>query len=198
LIVIGVSAFQLPIVLGRYDDGDYGARLIEGNNVELIWAPAGPGWNWRQEWGGFPSWTSLALYGRAPIGLDERRDIPTSVDDMSKDGLCAYLTDDGLSLAENPQNMWRMPTVDELVRSLGRDGENAGCVWIGKEEKMPCDITPDKDMPLWNPSSPPIYYWAADELNAEDAYYVSYNGWVNTQPKTFGNPRHGYRCVRDP
>ncbi|MBN1312023.1 MAG: DoxX family protein [Anaerolineae bacterium] len=198
LIVIGVSAFQLPVVLGRYDDGDYEARLIEGNDVALIWAPAGPGWNWRQEWGGFPSWASLARYGKPPIGLDGKRDIPALANDMDKTSLCTYLTADGLSLAETPQNLWRMPTVDELARSLGRDGQNAGCIWDGEEEQLSCAVTPDKDMPLWNPSSPPIYYWAADELNAKDAYYVSYNGWVNTQPKTFGNPRHGYRCVREP
>ncbi|MBN1428346.1 MAG: hypothetical protein JXB07_08170 [Anaerolineae bacterium] len=197
-IIIGVSAFQLPGILSRYDDGDYGTRLIEGNGITLIWAPSGPGWNWRQEWGGFPSWASLSLYGRSPIGLDDKWKLPTSADDMSATGLCAYLTADGLSLAETSQSIWRMPTVDELVRSLGRDGKNAGCVWSGEEGQLTCAVTPDKDTPLWNPSSPPIYYWAADELNAKDAYYVSYNGWVNTQPKTFGNPRHGYRCVREP
>jgi hypothetical protein len=57
---------------------------------------------------------------------------------------------------------------------------------------------PDKETPLWNPDAPPIYYWAADVSNEEDAYYVSYNGFVSAQPKTFGNPRHGYRCVREP
>ena len=26
----------------------------------------------------------------------------------------------------------------------------------------------------------------------------SYNGAFNSQPKTWGNPRHSYRCVREP
>jgi len=34
-----------------------------------VWAPAGPGWNWQQPWGGYPSWDSLALYGEPPVGL---------------------------------------------------------------------------------------------------------------------------------
>lgn len=198
LIVILVSAFQLPPILGRYDDGERGMRLIEGNGITLVWAPLGPGWNWRQEWGGFPSWRALALYGQPPIGLDGKKGVSASGNDMSATGLCVYLMEDGLSLAENPQFIWRMPTVDELVRSLSRDGQNASCTWNGQEGQLSCDLTPDKETPLWNPDAPPIYYWAADELDDEDAYYVSYNGWVNSQPKTFGNPRHGYRCVREP
>ncbi|RMD93222.1 MAG: hypothetical protein D6814_15915, partial [Calditrichaeota bacterium] len=51
--------------------------------------------------------------------------------------------------------------------------------------------------PLWAPNWSPIYYWAADEFNERQAYYVSYNGYVQHQPKSWGNPRHGYRCVRE-
>jgi len=36
------------------------------------------------------------------------------------------------------------------------------------------------------------HYWSADEYDEQEAYYVSY------QPKSWGNPRHGYRCVREP
>ena len=46
-IAIGASAVMLPIVLTRVDDGDRSARLIQGNDVTLIWAPEGPGWNWQ-------------------------------------------------------------------------------------------------------------------------------------------------------
>jgi len=43
LIIMGISAYMLPSVLTRVDDGDRSARLIEGNGVQLVWAPAGPG-----------------------------------------------------------------------------------------------------------------------------------------------------------
>ena len=59
LILIGWSIHSLPIVLTRIDDGDRGARRIEGNGVDLIWAPEGPGWNWKQDFGGYPSGTAL-------------------------------------------------------------------------------------------------------------------------------------------
>ncbi len=71
IVFTSVSAYLLPIVLTRVDDGDRSARLIEGNGVRLIWAPEGPGWNWRQSWGGYPSWQSIALYGVAPVGLED-------------------------------------------------------------------------------------------------------------------------------
>ena len=50
----------------------------------------------------------------------------------------------------------------------------------------------------------PIYYWSADEYDEEDAWYVPYTGGrryggvTSHQPKGWGNPRHGYRCVREP
>jgi hypothetical protein len=51
LVTVAVSVYFAPILLTRVDDGDRGARLIEGNNVTLVWAPEGPGWNWMQPWG---------------------------------------------------------------------------------------------------------------------------------------------------
>ena len=72
LVVIGVSVYFAPLLLTRVDDGDRGARLIEGNSVTLIWAPKGPGWNWTQPWDGHPSWDHLALYGVPPIGFGDK------------------------------------------------------------------------------------------------------------------------------
>jgi hypothetical protein len=40
--------------------------------------------------------------------------------------------------------------------------------------------------------------WTGDEFDETSAYFVSYNGWIKKQPKDWGNPRHGYRCVRAP
>ncbi len=198
LVIAAVSASQLPPLLNRYDDGGRGERRIRSPGVDLVWAPAGPGWNWRQTWGGYPSWNALALYGQPPLGLEGKSDLPARADDMQTTGLCAYLTADGLTLADTPQYLWRMPTAAELVRSLTRAGQNAGCDWQGELGQAVCAVTPDKETPLWDPTAPPIYYWAADEFDPEQAYYVNYQGVVSVQPKTFGNPRHGYRCVREP
>lgn len=205
LIMIGGSIHSLPIVLTRVDDGDRGARLIEGNGLTLIWAPEGPGWNWRQDYGGFPSWNMIALYGLPPVGMgakpgyDSRMGIFASSEEMANYNVCLYLSADGLTLAPAPQNIWRMPTVDDYARSFARHGENAGCIWRGEgHDRMECEILPDKETPLWAPEMEPIYYWAAEEYNDREAYFVSYNGWVNIAYKTGGNPRHSYRCVRDP
>jgi hypothetical protein len=196
LIVMGVSAFHLPRLLTRLDDGERGARRIIGNGVRLIWAPLGPGWNWKQSWGGYPSWNQLAWYGEPPVGLKEKPGQFASRIEMQSTGLCAYLNEQGTELMEIPQYIWRMPTVDEIARSFTRNGENAACTWDGIAERLDCWQEPDKETPLWAPDMEPIYYWAADEFNAEEAYYVSYNGQVYAQPKDWGNPRHGYRCVR--
>lgn len=78
----------------RRDDGSTAARRVKGNGVELVWAPAGPGW---PQQGG------------------------QKFDETEK--MVARLTEDGLSLSDFPQNVWRMPTADEVVRSLTRDGQ---------------------------------------------------------------------------
>ena len=63
---------------------------------------------------------------------------------------------------------------------------------------------PNKDTPLWAPDEDPVYYWSADEYDEESAWYVpftgggGYGGVIGYQPKDWGNPRHGYRCVRAP
>ncbi len=97
-----------------------------------------------------------------------------------------------------PQDVWRMPTIDEIVRSLARHGQNAGCVWGGQVGRADCEITPDKETLLWAPDQPPVYYWSADEYDEQRAYYASNNGHVGYQLKDWGNPRHGHRCVREP
>ena len=201
LVSVIVSAVQLPGILARIDDGDRGSRLIEGNGVTLVWAPAGPGWNWKQPWGGYPSWDSLALYGRPPIGIERKLpdlDTHATQEDMQAYGLCRYLSEDGLTLMDEPQDVWRMPTTDEFVRSLVKRGQNAGCSWDGKGDKVSCRVRPDKETPLWAPEQEPIYMWTGDDSDGREAQYVSYNGHVGEQPKNWGNPRHGHRCVREP
>jgi hypothetical protein len=205
-MVIGFPIYWLPILLTRVDDGDRGARLVAGPEVTLVWAPQGPGWNWRQDFGGFPSWESLALYGADPVGVSRKRELDgprATGEDMRTTGLCRYLSADGLTLESEPQDIWRFPTAHEFVTSLMLHGENAGCVlhpeFPAKQfTRSQCDRRPDKETPLWAPDLEPIYLWVADEFSEERAFYVNYQAAVGAQPKTWGNPRHGYRCVRDP
>jgi len=205
LIAIGMSAYSLPVVLTRQDDGGRGIRRITGGDgITREWAPEGPGWNWKQDYGGYPSWNMIALYGVDPIGMDDKPGYDThagqfaSSEEMEQFNLCLYLSEDGLTLQVEPQYYWRMPTVKDYASSLARHGDNAGCIWTGeKNVQMECTLRPDKETPLWAPDIEPIYYWAAEEYDHRQAYFVSYNGWVNATYKAGGNPRHSYRCVRN-
>ena len=122
LVVLVVTAHNLPIVLTRVDDGIRTARLIDGHGADLIWAPQGPGWNWKQDFGGYPSWDSLAFFGVQPPGLDssKREDQHATEKDMSRTGLCAFLDEEGLILLSEPQYIWRcQPLMKLRGRSAG-------------------------------------------------------------------------------
>jgi hypothetical protein len=203
-VVVGVVCTTLNWhVFSRTDDGDRGARLIQGHGVTLVWAPSGPGWAQSED--GVPgnlSWNQIALYGLEPVGFGVKPghdDRDATQEEMERYGLFRYLAADGVTLVDEPQDVWRMATRDEIVRSLVRNGENAGCVAPEgpRRGQAICRDTPDKETPLWGPDIPFIYMWAAHERDSARAYYVSYNGWVQHQPKRWGNPRHGYRFVRE-
>jgi hypothetical protein len=49
---------------------------------------------------------------------------------------------------------------------------------------------------LWNPRSPIIYLWTAEQASPWEAYYVTYNGSVHMDSKYAGLESRGYRCVR--
>ena len=135
LVAVAVSVYFAPMLLTRVDDGDRGARLIEGNGVTLVWAPKGPGWNWKQPRGGYPSWDMIALYAVPPVGFEDKPGYEgrhATQEDMETTGLCRYLSEDGTVLMAEPQDIWRMPSSDEIVRSLVQGGENAGCAWDGE------------------------------------------------------------------
>jgi hypothetical protein len=207
IIAVSVIAANLPRVLFRVDRGDYAAVLIEGNDIALVWAPAGPGWSrgagpfpeGEDPLVQYPGWDTIAFYG--VYGLDSQarpRDQHATQEDMAQTGLCRYLSADGTQLMADPQDIWRMPTMDELVRSLVWRGENAGCTWDGDRHGITCDLPSDKDWPLWATNWSPVYYWSGDSYNEEEAWYVSSSGSCSYQPKGWGNSRHGFRCVRDP
>ncbi|SRR6266498_545797 len=114
-VVIGLPLLTLAVcavepvwrLSGRVNDGDFGAQLVEGNGVKLVWAPAGPGW---------PLQIAAAREGKMMVWMEAAQ-------------RCQHLDEDGLTLADVPQNIWRLPTVDEAVRSMARHGQNAGGVW---------------------------------------------------------------------
>jgi hypothetical protein len=150
----------------RVDDGDLQARLVHGNGVDLTWAPDGPGWP-REG---------------------------TNWHDAQK--ACAYLSEDGLTIAPTPQNIWRLPTVDEAVRSMARHGQNSGGEWNAETAKVTYKRTPDKESPLWNIHSQVIYWWTATEVDEDQAYIIVYDGKVWPRSKDFGPAYLGFRCVK--
>jgi hypothetical protein len=142
--------------------------LIEGNGVALVWAPEGPGWP--REGG---SWH------------DARE-------------ACHQLSEDGLTLTTEPQGFWRLPGVDEAVRSMGQHGVNSGGIWDAETGQAAYTTTPDKESPLWNVHSQVIYWWTASEVDESHAYMIVYDGKVWSRPKDFGPAYLGFRCVRAP
>jgi hypothetical protein len=150
-----------------------------------------------------------------PVGFEEKPGYThrnATEADMQTTGLCRYLSEDGTALMSDPQDIWRMPTTDEIVRSLVRRGENAGCTLRGFQQRIgdrgtlqaDCAVQPNKDAPLWDPDASPIYYYSGQEYNEVSAWYVPYTGGgpyggaISHQTKSAGNPRHGFRCVRQP
>lgn len=212
-------AVGLPLLLGlalavepayrisqRLDDGFRGERLIEGNGLTLAWAPAGPGWHRN----GGVTWNEVALYGQGTPGFEGKRfgvdgrcngagdwrKHCASEADLSAYNVCLYLDQSGRQLMPVRQDIWRMPTTGEVVRSLVRHGANAGCVWDGAVGRSACAVKPDKETPLWDPMARVVYYWTADELDEGAALFVVYNGSVVANAKFVPLGSRGYRCVR--
>ena len=164
LVVSGVEpAYR---VSQRFDDGNLLAQQVHGNGVDLIWAPAGPGWprkgmNWREA-----------------------------------QQVCQTLGDDGLIPTAMPQNIWRLPTVEEAVRSMARRSQNSGGVWDAETAEATYETRPDKESPLWDVHSQVIYWWTATEVDEEHAYISVYDGKVWPRSKEFGPDYLGFRCVK--
>jgi len=151
----------------RVDDGDRGARRVSANGVDLVWAPQGPGW---------PT---------AGVSWDEatRR--------------CQYLSEDGLTLADKPQGIWHLPTVEEAVRSMCRHGRNCGGQWDAVRQQALYETTPDKESPLWDTHSQVIYWWTATELGEKRELIIVYDGKTWPRPKNFRPGYLGFRAVKD-
>ena len=153
-------------VAGRFDDGNLNARVVVGNGLRLMWAPDGPGWP-RQG----VSWYEAV-----------RR--------------CQYLTEDGTTLADSSQNIWRLPTVEEAVRSMARHGENAEGTWDAEKAVASYRLVPDKESPLWNVHSQVIYWWTGTPIDEQRVYEVVYDGKVWPRQKQVRWGYLGFRAVR--
>jgi hypothetical protein len=177
VLALGLPLLILPVfgivpairVAGRFNDRDFGERLIEGNGVRLVWAGEGEGFPER----GGKSWDEAIRQ-------------------------CRHLGADGKTLMNEPQNVWRLPTVDEAVRSASRSGENSGGVWNTETKTASYKATPDKESPLWNPNSMVIYRWTATEIDNKNAYMIVYHGQVWARNKRFAPAYFAFRCVKNP
>jgi hypothetical protein len=175
-LIIGLPILTLAIsgigpalrVSRRFNDGNLEARLVHGNGLNLIWAPDGPGWPRTGE-----DW-----YGAQQV--------------------CQHLTEDGLTPALMPQQIWRLPTVDEAVRSMARHGQNSGGVWDSEISRATYKTPPDKESPLWNVHSQVIYWWTVTEVDDERAYIIVYDGKVWPRAKQIRPAYLGFRCVKQP
>lgn len=164
LVIFVISPFKLAQVSERVCDGDFGARAVEGNGVALVWAPRGPGWP------------------EGNVTFAEAQDI------------CSRLSADGVTLMDTAQNAWRLPTVEEAVRSMALHGENAGGTWDAEAGKAGYLKTPDKETPLWDTYSRVIYYWVDGDTGGEDtAFIIVYDGGVFTRR---ADSQYGYLSFR--
>jgi len=180
LVAVGFAIEPVTRITGRIDDGYRGLRSVQGNGVKLIWAPEGPGWPnpnprdrvWATQWRG-PTW-------------EEARKV------------CRYLTADGTAMASTPQDIWRLPTVEEVARSMTRHGTNCGGVWNPISTHVSYTVKPDKESPLWNPYSPIIYWWTSSQHSGSRAYSIDFNGEVYDRSKESNLGSQGFRAVKGP
>lgn len=164
LIVAAITPFRLFSVSQRVSDGDFGQRAVAGNGVMLVWAQRGPGWP------------------EGNVAYEEAVDA------------CSRLAADGQTLMDTPQCIWRLPTVEEAVRSMALHGKNAGGSWDAAANKASYTIAPDKETPLWDTYSRVIYYWVSGDTGKEDtAFIIVYDGGVFTRIRA---SRYGYLSFR--
>jgi hypothetical protein len=169
IIILSITIPQGIKVSQRINDNNFGIRIVEGNDVVLAWAPRGPGWPDKG------------------VSWNEAQNI------------CRYLSEDGMTIMGAEQNIWRLPTVDEAVRSMMLHGDNAGGVWDPEEEKATYELTPDKETPLWDLHSKVIYYWTSETSiqDEERAYIFVYHGGVYDRRKIDNQGYLSFRAVKD-
>jgi hypothetical protein len=172
LITILIFGFEPAIRISkRIDDGNFGIRTVEGNKTKLQWAPEGPGW----------ATSTKELEGKNWYDITE---------------IVSKLKEDGKTLSDTPVYIWRLPTIEEAICSLTRNGNNSGGTWNPSTSEANYEIMPDKESPLWKIHSPIIYWWTSTELNDTTAYRIVYNGSFQKIKKKVKMGSLGYRAVK--
>ncbi len=166
IVLVLCGAEPVWRVSGRFNDNNLEARTIQGEGVDLVWAPKGPGWP------------------------------DDGVSWQAAKETCSRLSFDGKSVGDSAANIWRLPTVEELVRSATRHNINSGGVWDSTKRTASYQTMPDKESPLWDIYSKVIYWWTATELNDSSAYIYVYNGGVFPRQKRIGPGYLAFRAVR--
>lgn len=165
--ILGIGTFHAVRVANRYNDNNFETRLIKGNGVALVWAPQGPGWP-----------------DKGTTWYEAKR-------------ICAHLNADGKTLSEKELNLWRLPTINEAVRSMIYHGYNAGGVWDSVSKKATYKDQPDKESPLWNMHLKTIYWWTLTEVNEKESYIIVYNGGVWPRRKNLKADYLNFRAVKE-
>ena len=150
----------------RIDDGNPGARIVNGNGLQLVFAPRGPGWpesgvSWRQ-------------------AMD----------------ICSHLSADGKTVSDSALNIWHLPNADELVRCATRGNANCGGVWDSVLHVATYHVTPDKESPLWDTHSAVIYWWTSTTPSDSTALIYVYNGALYPRLKGIKPGYLAFRAVR--
>lgn len=167
LCAVVSSVHPASMVFSRINDHNFGQRAVSGNEVQLVWAPQGPGWPLK----GGTSWESAKE-------------------------VVSRLNKEGTKLEATPQGFWRLPTLEECVRSASRHGKNSRGV-LDKPAWVPrYDTQPDKETPLWNPQSEVIYWWTSDVKDGERTWSYCYNGSVLARRKGEAAGTLAFRAVR--
>lgn len=169
IIAISISIPQSWKVFHRLELPHSGIAIVEGNGVALAWAPRGPGWP------------------EKGVTWDEAR------------WICSHLSQDGYTLTREEQNIWRLPNVDEAVRSMMLHNQNVNGEWDSLNKTASYSKTPDKESPLWDKYSAVIYYWTNDTSgdNPKKAMIIVYNGQVHPRTKTTRMDSMSFRAVKD-
>jgi len=135
LPLVIMLGFGLPLLIrnvNRLDDGNYGMRILDCQDKQIIWAARGYG---------FP---------------DE------GVNWLEAKEACSRLSKDGQTLLEEKVNIWRLPSVEEAVKCQQKHGKNALGVWDDQIRQAKYELMPDKETPLWQPDSEIVYYWTSE------------------------------------
>jgi hypothetical protein len=167
ILMIGIGIYQFHRVSLRYNNHKPEAMLIQGNGVRLVWAPDGPGWP----------------------------DKGTTWDEACR--ICRHLDTNGKIILTREVGIWRLPTVDEAVRSQVYHGQNSGGVWDRTKNEASYQLPPDKESPLWNPNVKTIYWWTSTEVNNKQAYIIVFNGGVFPRDKKIRAGYLNFRAVKN-